>query len=688
MFSLYDLAEIGACFASFFTLLFVLVRRPGHVSGHLFSFVALATLAMWVAYILIVPRTIMLLQWQQGVLVASLSIAGAFWLLFLLVFARESAFGGVRDRAFTVYILVALFAVAAITAFFTPFIRLQSDRVAERFFLLTLVGKYFLVLLILSCTFGLFQLESTYRASVGQMRSALLKPVLATGAFLSVLLISAMIGLLYGRFEFAGIQLGAVVSIAALVFLSRFLVFEEITGQRVVISREAVYSSVAVLLVGAYFVLIGVTVWFLASIGGSPKVFFSVLAAFLAIVVFVALFFSSSIRARWRGLVDRSLYSGKLDLLTELSTFAEEVSVATDKREMFDVIAAVLEQKCHMTDIVIALKSSRRGEFDFGYPSASLHTLALPTVGDWLFRAGRMMSRGEIQPFLGDCTEEERQLVQEKLGDYFVPLMARKELVGFISCRAAAGIGADVRFLIDSISHQLALSLLSARQSEALLETRELASFSKVSSFVIHDVKNLISMLSMILQNAETKFGDQRFQQMTIDTLHGAQERMKRLISRLTSPTRQAEMPLSDCDLRQLVLDLAEEMKLSGQRKISVHLDLAEFPAVRGNAERLRSVLSNLIINAIEAMPNGGELQIKGTADQTNAWIEVKDAGVGMTAEFVRDRLFRPFQTSKPSGLGIGLFQSKELVEQMGGEMTVRSAVGKGTCFIVRLKRA
>jgi putative PEP-CTERM system histidine kinase len=266
--------------------------------------------------------------------------------------------------------------------------------------------------------------------------------------------------------------------------------------------------------------------------------------------------------------------------------------------------------------------------------------------------------------------------------------MARKELVGFISCRAAAGIGADVRFLIDSMSHQLALSLLSARQSEALLETRELASFSRVSSFVIHDVKNLISMLSMILQNAETKFGDLRFQQMTVDTLRGAQERMKRLIGRLTSPTKQADVPLSDCDLRQLVLDLAEDMKLSGQRKISVSLDFAELPPVRGDAERLRSVLSNLVINAIEAMPNGGELQIKGTADQINAWIDVRDSGVGMTAEFVRDRLFRPFQTSKPSGLGIGLFQSKELVEQMGGKLTVRSAVGEGTCFRMRLKRA
>jgi len=139
--------------------------------------------------------------------------------------------------------------------------------------------------------------------------------------------------------------------------------------------------------------------------------------------------------------------------------------------------------------------------------------------------------------------------------------------------------------------------------------------------------------------------------------------------------------------LRRLVLDLADDMKLSGQRRISANLDFAELPPVRGDAERLRSVLSNLIINAIEAMPNGGELRIRGTADQVNAWIDVRDSGVGMTAEFVHDKLFRPFQTSKPNGLGIGLFQSKELVEQMGGELTVRSVIGEGTCFKMRLKR-
>ncbi len=194
-------------------------------------------------------------------------------------------------------------------------------------------------------------------------------------------------------------------------------------------------------------------------------------------------------------------------------------------------------------------------------------------------------------------------------------------------------------------------------------------------------------MLSMIMQNSERKFDDPRFQQMTTETLRGAQERMKRLINRLSSPGDHLDFVLTNCDLRKLLLSLSEEMKLSNQHKINITFDIDSLPIVRGNEEKLRSVISNLIINAIEAMPNGGDLRFTVEEGLDTATLIVQDSGVGMTAEFMRDRLFRPFQTSKPSGLGIGLFQSRELVEQMGGALTVASTIGQGSSFKLKLKR-
>jgi hypothetical protein len=686
MFSLYDLAEIGACVAFFLSTIFVLVRKPGRPSARLYVAASLGTTIMWVAFLIIIPSTQPMPSWQQGVLNATFCIATAIWLMFLLIFARESARKLIRDRFLTVYGLMSLYVIAAIAGFFQPIFVLEGPQDA-RYFGLTTTGQYEIVLLILSYTFGIYQLESTFRASIGRLRRTLILPLLSLLLLLGLLLVSSMMGLLFHRIEFVAIQLGAVASIASAIFVSRFLVFEEEQGQRVVVSREAVYSSVAVFFVGAYFLLIGIAVWLLVSLGGSPEVFFSVLAAFVVIVIFVTLVLSRSVRQRWRGLVDKSIYSGQFDVLEELTSFAEDVTAATDKQEMFQIMVEMLEGKCRMEKVTILLRGDQPGKFDVAFPTNEVASLRLPSVEDWLLRATKLTTFVELKGSLQHPSDEEKTYVEREIGSYLIPLHSRKELVGFISCKNSGEITGEIRFLIDSISHQLALSLLSAKQSEALLETRELASFTKISSFVIHDVKNLISMTSMILQNAESKFDDPRFQKTTIDTLRGAQERMKRLIGRLSSPAKQIDFTLSDCNLAQIVLDLSTEMKLSQQTKVSVRIELADVPLVRGNEEKLKSVVSNLIINAIEAMPNGGVLILGAETSDDAVTLLVQDNGTGMTPEFIREKLFRPFRTTKPSGLGIGLFQSKDLVEQMGGELSASSVVNEGTCFKLNLKR-
>lgn len=688
MFTLYDLAEVGACFAAFFTMLFVLVRRPGNLSARVYTATALVTTAMWVAYILFVPRVGELRLWQHGVLAGLLSLATALWLLFLLLYAREPAASLFRIRSLTMSAVATLLVAATGFGFFTYFFNFAVDELGTRHIAITASGKYYLALLIAANTFGLLQLESTYRSSQGNLRKQLLPSLLAVALLLGLNLISGMLGLLLSRVEFLSVQLGATLMIVALILLSRFVVFEEQKGQGVVISREAVYSSVAVLLVGAYFVVIGLTVKLLVSLGGSPQVFMSVLAAFLMIVLFVALLLSGSIRQRWRGLVDRSVYGGRADLLAELTAFAEEVTAATDRREMFEKMESVLRRKCGMRDVRFYLRGERAGEFYESYPTVALEALQLPELEDWLFRKGRTVSVSEFRPASGRSDATDPALPVAARGHELIPLSARREFVGFISGTPGAPLGAEMRFLIDSMSHQLAMSLLSARQSEKLLETRELASFTKISSFVVHDVKNLVSMVSMILQNAEKKFDDPRFQQMTLETLRGAQERMKRLISRLTSPAKQIDFALTNCDLAAIVVDLIREMNLNARPKIALANAIAAVPPVTGNEEKLRSVLANLLINAVEAMPNGGELRLNAQADDRHLVVAVSDTGVGMTPEFMRDRLFRPFQTSKSSGLGIGLFQSRELVEQMGGNLTVSSVAGQGTTFKLKLRRA
>jgi putative PEP-CTERM system histidine kinase len=686
MLSLFDFAEVGAAFAAFFTLLFVLVRRPHHISSGLYIVAALATLGLTTAFIVIAHNDGLSL-WEQGTLNAFFSVTFAAWLLFLSAFARETPFSSPRSWSWPVWAIIAALIVSAAVGFVWQFFDIISMPGGPRVIIMTRIGKYALALIVVACAFGLLQLENTFRASTGSIRHALALPAASFALLLALTLVSASLGLLYSYIKFASVQSAAVLGIVMMIFVSRFLVFEEENRQRVVLSRQAVYSSVGILLVGGYLVLVAVAVQLLTSLGGSPRVFFSALVAFVVVISFLGILLSSSVKARVRRLVDRSLLGGKIDLPAELSSFAEDVTAAVDKNEMFSVTENVLREKCGLREVAFALRGHSRGEFKF-HRSDLGEMPALVETEDWLLRSAHMTEVENLRMNAEDMDFIERQFLEKLAGRFFVPLIARQEFVGFVICASDAHIAGDVRLLVETISHQLALSLLSARQYEDLLEAKEMASFNKISSFVIHDVKNLISMVSMILQNADKKFEDPRFQRTTVDTLKSAQQRMKRMVNRLTAPTAESTFPISRCDLRKAIVDLVEEMNLSSNRKVELSVDVPELSPVRGHEERLRSILGNLIINAIEAMPQGGELRITADEEDEYVAVRVQDTGVGMDEEFVREKLFRPFQTSKSGGLGIGLYQSKEVTEQMEGKLLVASTPGKGTTFTLKLRKS
>ncbi|MFH2055462.1 MAG: ATP-binding protein, partial [bacterium] len=587
-----------------------------------------------------------------------------------------------------VWLVTALLLVAAAAGFFLHFFRLETIESGETIFVIEIAGKYLLGLTIIAAAFAFLQLENTFRASTGSVRRALMAPVGAFAAFLVVTIITGSLGLLYGVVRFAGVELSAALLVLMLILVSRFLVFEEEMRQRVVLSRQAVYSSVGVLLIGAYLIVVGIAIKLLTSLGGNPKVFFSVVAGFVVVLAFLALLLSGSVKARLRGLVDRTVMGGKIDLPMELASYADDVTTVADKQQMFAITARVLREKCGLDQIGVYQRGERLAEFVPAFPDSTAAVYALPNIESWLRRSTKLGATTEIVGAVDEASEAEIHFLSEWSGGYLVPLLARQELVGFLACRSTNRLGSEVILLVETISHQLALSLLSARQYEALLEAKELASFHKVSSFVIHDVKNLISMVSMILQNAEHKFDDPRFQETTINTLASAQRRMKRMIGRLSAPREEADFPIGDCDLDQIVLDLIEEMKLRGNPRLLLEVEVSGLPPVRGNLEKVKSVVGNLLINAIEAMPSGGQLRI--FADETNDGVRlsVADSGVGMTAEFMSEKLFRPFRTSKPGGLGIGLFQSRELARQMAGDLFAVSTIGEGSTFTLKLRKS
>jgi putative PEP-CTERM system histidine kinase len=262
-----------------------------------------------------------------------------------------------------------------------------------------------------------------------------------------------------------------------------------------------------------------------------------------------------------------------------------------------------------------------------------------------------------------------------------VPLLFEATLEGFIALGERINPDEEMSYedydLMRVLARQATSSILNLRLSRQLSTAQELAAIGKISAFIIHDLKNQVSGLSLLVDNARNYMDDPEFQQDMLETVENTVGEMNALIHKLRDLREHPGQPFVESDLMQLVEEsvenLAGNVKLYGKR-ITAKVD----------AEGIRKVVLNLILNAFEASAEGTPVEIE-IGEQGQAFIRVTDRGCGMSQEFVRTRLFRPFETTKKKGSGIGLYQCRQIVAAHGGRIDVESTSGAGSSFTVYL---
>jgi putative PEP-CTERM system histidine kinase len=268
-----------------------------------------------------------------------------------------------------------------------------------------------------------------------------------------------------------------------------------------------------------------------------------------------------------------------------------------------------------------------------------------------------------------------------------VPLTHNGRLIGLIVVarpRVEFKLDREVFDLLRIIGRQVATYVAEQRATEGLMQARQLHEYGKRFAFVAHDIKNVSSQLSLLLSNAETHLANPEFQRDMLATIRAAVAKIGALIRRLEVP---------DSEIGQTVLMPAERLEAivaSGRRLRGAAIELTEDGGAAGVAmagAAFDAVITHLLDNAIEASrmaaaEAGSEpepVRIALSHEARRALIDIVDAGPGMTPEFVRDELFRPFRTSKAGGSGIGAYQARELVRGAGGDLLVLSRPGAGT---------
>lgn len=639
--------------------------------------------------------------------VESLWVPGYIMLYFFVAFlpfgwyALASRWGldaGERSRMSRAlfYIFLATSTVMFIYFWVTDSIDLVL--VEQRWFLdLGEIYFWFSAVLIVSVTAGAYSIEICYRSSLGLSRERIKRSFFPLLAYAISLLGFATISVLYGRV--GDVILSTTFLLFALVSLpvARHYILFDPSNDGIILTRRGVYSSLVVVLFGIYFLIIGAVGEFLVKYNLNEGMFFSLAVLLLMVITFIILVASQALRSRFK--VDPSTgmpFRAKSPYAAEWKEFAEEVSVTLEMDAIYARTGELLRRLLKIDQCLFVIKEPAPSVnytlycgdgIDRGIPAERLDR-----VCDWLSRYGHPI---EIATLGEKAPEESAQIdIVQKAASFdiflLVPFIARQQPLGFwgISSHASGRpLSSDEIAFIEAASNPVALTILAARMTDEVMISREIETFHRFSSFVLHDLKNSVAMLSMLMQNAEKNMSNPEFQKEAILTIAKAVNRQKKIISRLTEEKSEDKLSLEEVHLSALIQKTLERVRIETIKSIMTAVDVNDNVIIIADPDKIGSVFDNLVMNAVEAMPDGGKLIIKTIPSDSDGVVAISfaDTGSGMEQEFISTRLFKPFSSTKPHGLGIGMYQSQEIVMAHRGRISVISEPGKGAEFVIYL---
>jgi putative PEP-CTERM system histidine kinase len=470
------------------------------------------------------------------------------------------------------------------------------------------------------------------------------------------------------------------------------LLRDRLLGVDLTVSRRILYRSVVLSVLGVYLFVVGALGWLLNRLGIPEQLFWGSVVIFVSALGLAAILLSENVRWRIKRFISLNFYRSKYDYREQWMAFTRRLggSAVVTPEELAPELLGAVADAVGASRGLLYLLDEHDGRFEL---AAAVEVTRAPRA---LAAGSPLVDRlaGETAPLLVDgaaglpaLEPELAELAAE--GGVAVPLRWRGALTGVIVLgpeRTRASYTAeDVEFLA-TVGQQAAGAIGTAQLWETLARSREFEAFHRLTSFVIHDLKNSVAALSMLSVNALDNFDDPEFQRDALKTLSRTVGRMKALLARLSSTPETAPVEREPVDLGALVLEAT--LPVARNPHVRLARDLVPLPPILGNPDALLRVVQNLVANALEAISGEGGLTVRTRAEGGFAVLSVSDTGCGIDEEFLRKSLFAPFRTTKKGGWGIGLYQAKGIVEAHGGAVEVSSAVGEGTTFRVRLPLA
>jgi putative PEP-CTERM system histidine kinase len=674
------------------------LRKPYSLATWLFfaSIASFATESLLGAISLLKQDAEEVARWQSFVLLAR-SFQPGFWIAFSLVYSR-----GNYQEFLTKWRLFLgatfLLPIGVAIVFYPNLIELISppDGGSEWRLSLSQAGRAVNIFCLIAAVMALNNLEKTFRSTVGTMRWRIKFLILGLATIFAGRIYSLSQDLLYTAHDLSLIDFESATLVIGCTLITVAYLRNGFAEVDVYPSQSVLQGTVTVLLAGGYLFVVGLLAQFINLLGGAGSFRTQAFLVLLAIVLFAVLFLSERLRQSIKRFVSRHFKRPQHDFRRLWLLFTERMSGVLDHNAVCTIAAKLISETFDVLSVSVWRVDERKGRLVCATSTAQLSQNgageaqwislenALPTGRSNLFVPF------DLDAATGRWAESLRTSSQAQFRTggrrVCIPFSAGNRWLGCaILADRVNGLPYTIEEfdLLKCIGDQIAISLVNLRLTEELMLAKELEAFQTMSTFFVHDLKNATSTLSLTLQNLSVHFDDPEFRK---DALRGIENTLKRInlhINRLSILRNKLELKPIESDLNQLI---AETLKsLNGMPGIEVVKDLRPLPSVLVDREQLQSVMLNLLLNARDAVGSHGKIRVETAQRDGRAVLTVSDNGCGMSQDFLENSLFRPFQTTKKKGLGIGMFQSKMIVEAHRGDIQVESEPDKGTRFGISL---
>ena len=457
------------------------------------------------------------------------------------------------------------------------------------------------------------------------------------------------------------------------------------------VSRRMVFHTTALLGAGMYLLAMGLGGYYIRSYGGEWGTVVQIIFLFGAGLVLMVLFFSGKVRASLRVFINKHFFHYKYDYRDEWLRFIQTLSSGQpDDRmreraihsiaEIIDSPGGILWMRQMNRFVPVAswqMQVSESNVVDSDHP-----LVKFMTAREWLIDLDEL----ERDPELYNDLEIPDWMLNMSRAWLVVPLIVHDHMLGFmVLARSPAQnhFNWEDSDLVKTAGRQAAVHLAQLEASKALAEAKQFEARNRLSSYVMHDLKNLIAQLSLVVTNAGKHRNNPRFMEDVIITVDNSVQKMNRLLEHLRSDSMEAQ----ETGSIELCATLEEVVQMMSNGQPVPSLDCqAKGIHILADKDRCGAIIGHLIRNAQDATPADGRIIVRLFKRDRKAIIEVQDTGAGMDKDFIRDRLFRPFDSTKgKAGMGIGVYEARDYIHRLGGDLEVISRPGEGSTFRIHL---